>query len=94
MGDFFCAGPVTTDIGLPTFRIVGCPEDSVLNTPDLCVDVLFADGSHDMLQMFRPYEDSPTVMKGKLRSSPETKVVVILKDEVNPEAEVSANREC
>ena len=40
-----------------------------------------------------PYEDAPTVMKGTLRSNPETKVV-ILKDEVNPEATVSTNMNC
>ena len=44
--------------------------------------------------MFSPYEDAPTVMKGTLRSNPETKVVVILKDEVNPEATVSTNMNC
>ena len=70
--------------------MVECPHHKAL-TPELCVDVLFADGSHDMLLMFSPYEDAPTVMKGTLRSNPETKVVVILKDEVNPEATVSAN---
>ena len=47
-----------------------------------------------MLLMFSPYEDAPTVMKGTLRSNPETKVVVILKDEVNPEATVSTNMNC
>ena len=66
-----------------------CPEDSVLITPDLCVDVLFADGSHDMLQMFSPYDDAPSVMKGTLQSNPQTKVVVILQDEDEPETEVS-----
>ena len=67
-----------------------CP-DGETPTPELCVDVLFADGSHDMLLMFRPYENAPTVTKGYLRSDPETQAVIILKDEVNPEATVSAN---
>ena len=84
------ADPVTNDVGLPTFRVEECPQHEA-PTPDLCVDVLFADGSHDVLLMFSPYEDAPTVMKGILGSNPETKVVVILKDEDNPEATVSTN---
>ena len=87
----FSAGPVNVDVGLPAFLVVECPQHKAL-TPELCVDVLFADGSHDMLLMFSPYEDAPTVLKGTLRSNPETKVVVILKDEVNPEATVSTYR--
>ena len=87
----FSAGPVNVDVGLPAFLAVECPQHKAL-TPELCVDVLFADGSHDMLLMFSPYEDAPTVLKGTLRSNPETKVVVILKDEVNPEATVSTYR--
>ena len=41
-----------------------------------------------MLQMFSPYDDAPTVLKGTLESNPRTKVVVILQDEDEPETEV------
>ena len=56
----------------------------------MCVDVLFADGSKDTLLLSRPHMDAPSVLKGTLRSDRATKAVVILRDENNPEATVSA----
>ena len=76
------------DVDLPSFLVIECPQQKG-STADLCVDVLYADKSRDMLLMLRPYKDAPTVLEGTLRSNPGTKVVVILKDEDVPEATVS-----
>ena len=63
-----------------------CPEKT---TAEMCVDVLYADGSGDMLLMWRPHEDAPTVLKGTLQSDQATKAVIVLMDKFTPEAMVS-----
>ena len=70
------------------FQRVDCSEEDIA---DLCIDVLFADGTNDMLLVSPRSEDAPTVMKGALKSNKETKVVVILSDEFNPRTTVSVH---
>ena len=83
--------PQLTDITsqhkrLPSFQRVECSEKDIA---ELCIDVIFVDGSHDMLLVSPRSVDAPTVMKGTLKSNRGTKVVVILGDEFNPRTTVS-----
>ena len=76
---------------LPSFQRVDCSKQDIA---ELCVDVIFADGSHDMLLVSPRSVDAPTVMKGTLKSNKGTKVVVILSDEFNPRTTVSNEDIC
>ena len=51
---------------------------------EVCIDVLFSDGTHDMLLVSSRSKDAPTVLKGALKSNKEIKAVVILQDILNP----------
>ena len=67
---------------------MACPEED--SHFHLCVSVHYQDteGSHDLL-VAREKPDAPTVLRGHLKSCPQTKVVIILADEDNAEDTVS-----
>ena len=92
-----CIVLYSDDVALPIFTRVACPEENQLCTktstkrpPDLCVKVLYqdAEGSHDLLLM-REKADAPTVLKGRLKSKPRAKAVIILADADNDADTVS-----
>ena len=72
---------------LPSFLRVDCPKSGA-ESAEMCIDVLYPDGFHDLLLMSRPYKMAPSVLKGTLKSDPTTKVVVILGDEFIPGTKV------
>ena len=82
------ADVISATSNLPTFLNASCPAEEISYA--MCVDVLYTDGSQDTLLMTRPHKDAPTVLKGTLESDRATKAVVILRDDNNPEATVSA----
>lgn len=74
-------------VELPSFLRVDCRDGDAEST-EMCIDVLYPDGSHDLLLMSRPYQEAPTVLKGTLKSDSTTKVVVILGDGPNSGSKV------
>ena len=84
----YISDATSTPLIFPSFLMVHCPKGNNTATA-MCIDVIFADGSHDLIMMSARSKDAPTVLQGTLKHNKQSKAVVILKDEFQPTTTVS-----